>query len=1057
MNTHIVRIGVRPVVLGLLLMAQASSSAFDAHWAGGSGNWVGINWTPQPLDFTLELGVPVPWPTWPDNVRSSTFGSGYEYEVRIGGGSVSLDAPMTISGLDVGGSGELEINTGGILTLSELAVGSGGVVENDGRIRLDGAGILTGAGLLLQGFGRTEFADENAQIATAVLAIAAGHTVQGRGQVNAAAVENDGIILGNWPGSTLKFVGASLDNRDRIIGTNSGKVTIEVDSLDNDQLIAADGGDVKLEKGAFTNDGLLRASAGGRLEISDATLNNNGHTIDAHPSSFVDFRNDATLEGGLLRSFGNGVFRLTDGPVTFTGGIVKQGFVSGVAASLNFLNAQLDNTAGVLEINAPAVAGAATPFTLIGGRLQGNGTAGFSAPLTLEGGPGGLTLGGPSVLVLGAPLHLGGVVSNHALVILTNAVLVAQSNAVLHGGGQVLLQPPPAGQQQNASKLIAGASTVLSNGPGHTILGTFLVSTGSLDLVNVGTLASTETQAGLFTHFDLRGRSVTNLGLIEARPAAQLTLDTGTYRNEGGTIRSGSNATVTLANNPVVRGGRLDGTGTFQNTGFTVLDGQGTPVTLAEARFLTGSDRTTYLQGTLTLENGAVDIQDIYGGVGSPNAQLAASGAARIDGTGTLRFLQPLNVNGLAGNRLVGADAASSLTLEPGVLFDTPTNGSGIVTVRLNNEGTVRSSGSVDFWSRSNVNNGTLTAASGGRLALTGDTADGTALDNTGGTLHAEAGGQMLYGALARPIHLRGGRLTGPGTHLGSYSVTLDGTGEALRIENATLRLGPTTVGYLAGRLTLNGGTLLLDDTASACCGNDTWLHVQPGAVIDGSGTLLFGFDNPALASDAENNLAGSTLSVGAGVSLLTTNQGNGTIACGLLNAGLVHAAAGKLLLTGTNHLNNGEYRASGGGTMTLALGNQTTVISNHQGRFTTDSTGRIVFGDTYYFSSGTRILGGELSGPGLFDLAGSVELNGAASPVLFGQGTMRLAQNTALYLVGGLAMDGSTIQLRNPGGFGVQPSSLVASGPVAITGPGLIEFSTPHNRASVISSWSGE
>src|SRR4051794_15912777 len=82
---------------------------YPCSWTGGSGgDWVSPQWSPQPLDFVIESGIPIPLITWPDNNRA--IGSGdFVYVVAVPDGRVNLNNFITISALTVSGGAEVRL------------------------------------------------------------------------------------------------------------------------------------------------------------------------------------------------------------------------------------------------------------------------------------------------------------------------------------------------------------------------------------------------------------------------------------------------------------------------------------------------------------------------------------------------------------------------------------------------------------------------------------------------------------------------------------------------------------------------------------------------------------------------------------------------------------------------------------------------------------------------------------------------------------------------------------------------------------------------------------
>jgi hypothetical protein len=88
----------------------AAQTPYLCSWTGGTGgDWLSFAWAPQPLDYIDELGVPVPFPTWPDNDRAAGSGT-FAYPVAVPGGRVNPGSgSVTVATLAVSSGTETRV------------------------------------------------------------------------------------------------------------------------------------------------------------------------------------------------------------------------------------------------------------------------------------------------------------------------------------------------------------------------------------------------------------------------------------------------------------------------------------------------------------------------------------------------------------------------------------------------------------------------------------------------------------------------------------------------------------------------------------------------------------------------------------------------------------------------------------------------------------------------------------------------------------------------------------------------------------------------------------
>jgi hypothetical protein len=202
---------------------------------------------------------------------------------------------------------------------------------------------------------------------------AAGHTIRGRGQIN-ARMANHGLVTADQPTGTMTLSGQTKINHGAMQAANAGRLLLQNVAVEQSAT------------GALTADG-----AGSVVELSTATVT--GGAIDTVNGGLVRVTDaNATIADAAIDALVHvGVFRtLTLQPgVTLNGGIVVNPTAAGAAALLHWGGTfQLDGqgvitlaaSSGLSEITA---AQDAAPSIGPGLRLEGVGR--INAPLTVRG------------------------------------------------------------------------------------------------------------------------------------------------------------------------------------------------------------------------------------------------------------------------------------------------------------------------------------------------------------------------------------------------------------------------------------------------------------------------------------------------------------------------------------------------------------------------------------------------------------------------------------------------------------------------------------------------
>jgi filamentous hemagglutinin len=625
--------------------------------------------------------------------------------------------------------------------------------------------------------------------------------------------------------------------------------------------------------------------------------------------SAVSFTNSGTLQtlngGAMLISSDLTTAQL--GNFDASGGVIT---LSGI----------LDNTGRTLGLSGGALALSLTD-TLKGGVL-GDATGLTLSSATFD----GVTLAAPAAITNDTLTTLNGLTFAGTTLTLsetagTSQIALRNSQTFGGTGHLVLAGTTTTGPSiTGAFTLTLGPDMVVTTGSGHAAISpTRLVNQGILShTVAAKTLTlggATVANAGLIDvqHGTLAiTGSLTNTGTLSATNGGTALINgnlthaaLGLFDATGGTIRinsvldnTGSTLALTGGGNSLTIAGTLKGGVLSDATGLTlssaILDG----VTLATplgviADTLTVQNGLTLSGATLTLtENAAATI-------------LSVANSSVISGTGEIV---------MAGTAAPADSGTVTLTL--GNAITVRAQGGSIDTTGLINNGLIVAEGSartLTLGSSAFLNAGLLKAVNGSFLRINSVTTAGlgnfdasggtflvnTLLDNSGATLSLAGGSQ----ALTVEGSLKGGVIIDT-TGLTLSTATFDAVtlADDLTVVNQTLTL--------QNGLTLSNAALHLQESVSAS------LTLDSSQTIGGTGAVVFDGTSSSGAS-----LTGAyTATIGPGITV-RTGTGNGVLsATGLVNQGIVSAAAPATTLTisSASVTNAGTFEARNGGVLVL-------------------------------------------------------------------------------------------------------------------------------------------
>ncbi len=482
-------------------------------------------------------------------------------------------------------------------------------------------------------------------------------------------------------------------------------------------------------------------------------------------------QNSGSISGGATGSYRNVGVELSAGGRVVNGGqgdskALIQGLVgvnapSGGGATVVNYGTIRHGTSGGLGLR---FASASDRLVVEAGSAIVGGAAGGGGTLELASGTGTISgLGGLGAVSGGASLNFSGF----------GVYDIDKGSSWTLSGTNTL-----AGQKISVTGMLDDTGTLA----GFGVLG----GQGTVSVAATGLIEATGTTAAdaLF----LETGAVSNAGLLEGTGKGGLTLDGATVVNTG-TIEALAGSRV-LLKSATIKGGTLTttGTGVIETTlGVNVLDGT--------ASSIVNDGAIKLLSGTgLTLEG-------VIGGTGVITLATSTKAETLTIGSmgATLTGGGEISMGNAAGNKVVGASGAASLTNAGDKIIGAGLLGSGELTLINDKGATILGKGSAGL----TIDTGTTVITNGGLIeANAGHVTVKSAIANTG-TLLAYAGGTLaLYGTItgAGEGKVEGGTLDAQGSF--NQAVVFDGKG--------TLELAHSQA--YTGRITgfsLTGGTAL--------------------------------------------------------------------------------------------------------------------------------------------------------------------------------------------------------------------------------------------------------
>ncbi|GAB5561647.1 MAG: hypothetical protein SynsKO_32940 [Synoicihabitans sp.] len=804
------------------------------------------------------------------------------------GGTVVANGGLVFSSAS-GGSGVLNLNTGGTLEAANISVGTGGSGTFNlagGTIKATGSFLTHSVDMTLTNASTVDTNGRNANFSgvlsgsgsltktgASTLVLSGDNTYTGGTTISAGSLQ-----IGN--GGTTGSVAGDISNDANLQFSRSNDITHGGVISGTGTLTKTGGGTLTLS-GANSFSGTTTISAG-TLTLGHADALQNSTVTTAAGLSFGDLTN-ATL-GGLSGSDDLSLTNTTpaavaltvgnnDASTTYTGNLSGAGSLTKTGAGTLTLTGA-NTYSGGTTVSAGTLSGTTTSLQ---GNITNNAAVIFDQTSSgtfsdIMSGTGSLSKTGAGNLTLsGNNTHSGGtIVTAGTLTVSGDANLgnsagsLAVSNGASFNAGTNF--------QTNRAVTLDGSGTNLTTSNGELVIGS--AGTGSLALTNDATASAFNVTLGLSS-----GSGTVNLS------------SGGTITANNNTSLSGS-STVNLNDGGVLSTAGLSGSGTLNLAGGTL-----------QANGAFSSSLPATLTNTSTVDTNGHDTT--LSGVLSGSGALTKSGSGTLTLTGDNTYAGNTTVS--AGTLQLGAGAAS------GTVTGNITNHSNVTFNRsddytfngvISGSGSFTNNGYILRLPSAQTYEGATTVASGGILVLsttvdqglaaatTVDLASGAILDisNRNQTIAGLTGAGRIYSFGGSSGHLTvntaadtasiySGVLGGVDAH--HFGLTKSGTG-TLTLSGANTYTGGTTVS--AGTLSGTTTSLQGDITNNATVTFDQASSGTYSGVMSGSGDLTkTGTGNLTLSG---NHTYTGTTTVNAGALVVATaaNLGSGDIA--LTNGG---------------------------------------------------------------------------------------------------------------------------------------------------------------------------
>ncbi|AQQ42493.1 contact-dependent inhibition toxin BcpA [Burkholderia cenocepacia] len=829
---------------------------------------------------------------------------------NVAGGNASLTGgSMNLAGSQTAANGNLSLSaTAGDVNLSNAttsaqgaiqANASGTVISDHGSLSSGGGTTLTGGNLSNQS-GKVSSQGPLSVNVAGQIANQSGELVsESTADVRGGAIANNQGTLQSTAGMTV--AGTSLDNTagritslngDGLSVTTSGQLTNAAGTTANGAQggVIGGNGDVSVQGANVVNRGAITSNT--NLRVSGQSIDNGGGSLQAAQKVAVDAGARLINNGG---SIVGQTAALTGTTLDNSAGAVQANQVSLNATDLVNHGGTITQTgAGAMSVNVSG-----TLDNSNGGTLQTNSTDLTLALAVLVNDGGTITHAGNGTLTLGGGT---GSVSNVGGAIASNGRVVAQTGTLNNTSGSINAQ----------NGLTAAVGGTLNNASGK------LLSNTDLSVAS-GTLANDGGQIGASTNATIHTGSMTNQGGSIVGPNLSVTANS-TLDNSGGKLEA--NQLALAAANLVNHGGTItqygspamgmNVSGTLDNSAAGVIQTNATDLTLTPAELNNAGGTITHAgTGTLTIAPGnGVSALNNASGTLVTKGQAIVNAAAWNNASGILAAQRGINatiagdVNNTQG--LLRSDASLSLKnggalsnrgghIQAGqsVAGDTSTLaiesasidnadgaivdlGAGKMTVQGGSQianshaGGVAGMGAITGNGDVTVSAASISNTQGGQLSGASLHVQGSALDNSGGTIGnvTNSNGDVdvtTIGAITNTngqissthdLSVAAATLRGGGTYSATHDANVSLQGDYTAASDTQFNVGHDLAFTLPGTFTNNANLQSVNN-----------LSVHAGNIIN-VGALTAG----GLLHTQSINLTNTGALVGASASLNATN-----------------------------------------------------------------------------------------------------------------------------------------------------------------------------------------
>ncbi|MBW5434787.1 hypothetical protein FXB41_08320 [Bradyrhizobium canariense] len=600
-----------------------------------------------------------------DNTVKLQDGAGIQGGAVANIGTLKIAGAATLLNDIVTNTGTVTVDGGQTLTLSSTEI-SGGAVNGVGTIDVIGSSKIDQSATL----STAAVTVESGVILTLDDVTVAGTAIANHGTVkvdasskltlNGASLTGGALIVSGTLNSTgtTAITDANISNNyliEATLGALTLLATTSASSIANDGILRANGAELDINGEAVTNTGTLAAIDHGTLKLIGMKATNTGSgTVSVESGSTLDLQG-ATIDGGTVTIAGmlesTGTSAIDNADITNTGTItVTSGTLTIDPATLHTITNHnlIQANGGVLGVSGEDISNTADLEAINYGTLK------LTNLTVSNSGTGAITVDGHSKLYLTDVSINGGSLSNAGNLysagvdtvtgsVTNTGIIEVQSGTLDLAGG------------------IAGSGKVIVD-VGATL--EFSGATGSIHIVNSGSIVGTGGNAAIHIQQDTTGSVIDNSGTIGPAAALSVTSATDAIVETDGSL--------TINNTGHINGNVSVATATFNNELGGTWTVAGTSVF--------GNASTIVNDGVIDLLNGA-SISLSGPGLVNHN-HIDSWGTASISGTiantGTIEVHGELSLFGsLTGTGSVTVDAGALLKLEGTVAQTIALHGNG--------------------------------------------------------------------------------------------------------------------------------------------------------------------------------------------------------------------------------------------------------------------------------------------------------------------------------------------------------------------------------------------